>query len=322
MEWLVKDWFAAGYAHLIGGAPAAGKTGLEIGLMAAALRGESWFGKQTEKPTRWIQFVTDRDLSSRLYWAKVHGVALPGPDSTYCYRQHREDRIKLGGTATDRAERMLDVLRRRLVELAPAPGTVVTIDVASPFFAPGSADYCLGFGLGHALMDVLEMFPGVTFLLLVHGGKYNHHNSPGRLVDRNIGGTSMFGLVHSLSYLATRTEAKDLGHPGCQLFEIVPRTGADAQIVLYRDVDGRLLEGPLPTASPKASPRAGIGGRSYKLSLEQFVAAISEPISYPLLSERLCTEHEASPTTIQRRFKEAKDAGLILEAEQGKWVRA
>ncbi len=317
-SWLVEDWYGYGGLNLIGGQVGAGKTGLEIGLMAAALAGRSWMGRKTTRPARWVQIVTDRSLDTRQYWAEQYGVELPGPDATYV-TDDENDHPLLEGAVLDRLKSTNLWLAKKLDILKPHPLGVVTIDVATPFFPPAQLDYFSGYWPSKWLRKVLCAHPS-CYLLLSHGSKYKRFSSAGRLVDRIIGNTCTIGVMDTTSYISTTVEGKDYGFgEDAQAFAVYPRMAKEEVFRLVRDERGRLLQ---EMAETETQPSTRRGGPKHKLTLEQFLAFFEEPAGFLLVAEKITSECDASSRTVQRRLQEARERGLLHEVSPGVWVKA
>jgi hypothetical protein len=320
--WLVEDWYHQNGFHLLGGPVGSGKTGLEIGLMAAAFRGEPWLGKQTTKPTKWVQLVSDRGLDNRSYWANQYGIELPGPHETYVIADHPHDcPNQEAKTVPERMKYSTEWLRNKLRALEPEPGGVVTIDVATPFFPPSQADYATGFWAGQKMKAALGELPS-CYLMLSHGSKYNRFTSASRLVDRIIGNTGILGVMDSLSYIGTKAEAEDMRPKlpdACQVFSIVPRMSEEVVLALRRDRRGRLL------LDQSKAPAENLGGAPRKLTLDGLVSYFTdEPQNRFVITHCIAEQEEVSNKTVSRRFDEAITELLIEEVDgmPNYWIRA
>lgn len=325
-DWLVEDWYHYNGAHLIGGPMGAGKTCLEMSLMKAAMEGKSWLGKKTSRPERWVQIVTDRGMGNREYWAGVYGIDLPGPDATYCVDDNVKDRPKFGSDSVMvRVKASVAWLAKKLEMLKPHPKGVVTIDVATPFFAPSQSDYSTGFWTTKDLKEVFAEFPS-CYLLLTHGGKYRKFDAAARLVDRIIGNTGTLGQMDTLSYISSPDEATDLKIQDAQWFSVLPRMSKRVLMVVKQGETGRLeqVEAPQEEATePEPSPN--IGGRPQKLTMEDLMEQVpADPgrLHFSQLAEKITKTYKVAMSTIQRRVKEAREQGLIYDDRLGLYKEA
>jgi len=310
MDKIIEDVLNIGEVFIVGGQRCCGKTAL-LAWVTRAVQSEGFFlGHRTHRPVTWATAIIDRgDELHREWWRRAGFTEPPGPVYTMTNDLTPKQLRQLMAKSDGLADLWVHIMRT----LDPQPGSVLVIDVISPFIGNVASGYMAGFASGWSISrEARER--GIAIIGAAHGGKPKRLDAYERWTDRIIANSGFLGAVDSIAYLATDIET---AQGGMQRFVMEPHL-ARAETFLLRRTDNGLFEVVPEEVETIDEPRWSI----YNLPTGE-----EPPFTLPYMTTAQIISRAATvgipARTVERDLAAMERLGVITryKGQRGKWQR-